>query len=103
MRDQTIMQEFARVDGNVQMIATREVGCEARIRVWEDMALKRGGMLWLIVRNIFSPAGLHLEVLSRFKKLSDFTPEKPKDNIEVVTVKSDEELQAELAKGEKCS
>jgi predicted component of type VI protein secretion system len=65
------------------------------------MATGLGGMLWLIVRNLFAPEGVRLEVMARFKKMSDFTPAKPKDDIEVVTVKNDEELKAELAKGAK--
>ena len=98
MREITLMRKFHQIDENINILASREIGCEARIRVWEEMATRRGGMLWLIIRNIFAPEGLRLEVLSRFKKASDFTPAKPKDNIEVVTVKSDEELKAELDK-----
>ena len=99
MREITLMRKFEQIDENLGRVGSWAVGCESRVRVWEQMATKRGGMLWLILRNIFAPEGLRLEVIARFKKMSEFTPEKPKDDIEIVTVKSDEELQAELAKG----
>ena len=108
MRDGYLIAEFEKhkeAINELQDVNTRLaqhiVGCDARIRVWEAMLLKRGGFLRLAVKNLFAPDSVKLEIFARFKKASDFTPAKPKDSIEITTVKTDEELKAELARGAK--
>jgi len=99
MREIVLLRRLDDNEQNIARVASYSMGCEARIRVWEQMATKRGGMLWLIIRNLINPDGIKQEVIARYKAMSEQAPEKPKGNIEVKTVKTDEELQAELAKG----
>jgi hypothetical protein len=111
MRDEQVIAEFERyrraiteIQEVVNMQTQHIVGCDARIRVWENMLLSRGGFLRLAIKNIFAPDAVRLEIITRFHAASQahipavVQAEKPE--VEIVKVKSDEELQAAL-KGEK--
>lgn len=74
MKEITIIQEFqkhAAAINNLQTVVnaqtTKIVGLEARLRCYEDMSLRWGGVLWVIIRNIFWPKSVVADLSARFK------------------------------------